>query len=59
MTCFSRFWPVQEKIADPVSSDLSYTALQYQTHGYITNSIIIVDIFHVMYVVDFFINESW
>lgn len=39
--------------------DLSYTALQYQTHGYITNSIIIVDIFHVMYVVDFFINESW
>lgn len=46
-------------MANFLSSDFSYTALQYQNHGYVTNSIIIVDIFHVMYVVDFFINESW
>ncbi|KAF2138354.1 uncharacterized protein K452DRAFT_328886 [Aplosporella prunicola CBS 121167] len=39
--------------------DLSYTALQYQKHGFVTNSIIIVDILHGLYVVDFFVNESW
>ncbi|KAF2090121.1 ERG4/ERG24 ergosterol biosynthesis protein [Saccharata proteae CBS 121410] len=39
--------------------DLSYTAWQYQMHGYVSNSIIVVDILHALYVVDFFINESW
>ena len=38
---------------------LSYTASQYQTLGYVTNSLILVDLFHLMYVVDFFINEDW
>jgi 7-dehydrocholesterol reductase len=40
-------------------SDLSFTAYQYQTHGYITNSIIVADILHTIYVLDFFINEDW
>ncbi|KAL9131306.1 MAG: hypothetical protein Q9217_000741 [Psora testacea] len=38
---------------------ISYTALQYQKIGYVTNSMWLVDIFHFMYVVDFFINEDW
>jgi 7-dehydrocholesterol reductase len=41
------------------SSDLSFTAYQYQLHGYITKSIIVVDIIHAFYVVDFFFNEDW
>jgi 7-dehydrocholesterol reductase len=40
-------------------SDLSFTAYQYQNHGYITNSIIVADILHAIYVLDFFINEDW
>ena len=39
--------------------DLSYTAFQYQNHGFISNSILVVDLFHTIYVVDFFINEDW
>lgn len=38
---------------------LSHTAAQYQKLGYVTNSLILVDLFHFMYVVDFFINEDW
>lgn len=40
-------------------SDLSFAAWQYQLHGYISNSMIIVNILHAFYVVDFFINEDW
>ncbi|KAH8147990.1 uncharacterized protein LAJ45_08092 [Morchella importuna] len=39
--------------------DLSYAAWQYERIGYITNSMIIVNILHAFYVVDFFINEDW
>ncbi|KAH6974641.1 ergosterol biosynthesis ERG4/ERG24 [Ilyonectria sp. MPI-CAGE-AT-0026] len=39
--------------------DLAYAALQYQTHGYITNSMVMVNMFHAIYVVDFFLNEDW
>lgn len=39
--------------------DLSFTAWQYQLHGYVTSSMIVVDILHAFYVVDFFINEDW
>lgn len=42
-----------------VSSDLSYAVWQYQLHGYVTNSMIIVNILHAFYVVDFFVNEDW
>ena len=38
---------------------ISYTALQYQKIGYVTNSLWLVDLFHFIYVVDFFINEDW
>ncbi|KAB8298696.1 hypothetical protein EYC80_000871 [Monilinia laxa] len=39
--------------------DMSFIAYQYQTHGYITNSIILSTLLHSIYVVDFFINEDW
>jgi 7-dehydrocholesterol reductase len=39
--------------------DLSFTAYQYQVHGYITNSMAIANILHAIYVLDFFINEDW
>lgn len=38
---------------------MSFIAYQYQTHGYITNSIILSTFLHSLYVVDFFINEDW
>jgi len=40
-------------------SDLSFAALQYKNFGHVTNSMIVVVILHCVYVVDFFINESW
>jgi 7-dehydrocholesterol reductase len=40
-------------------SDLSFTAQQYQLHGCISNTIIIANILHAIYVIDFFINEDW
>ncbi|KAK8251848.1 7-dehydrosterol-delta 7-reductase [Phyllosticta capitalensis] len=39
--------------------NLSYAAVQYKKFGVVTNSMIIVNIFHLMYVVDLFINEAW
>ncbi|TGO66835.1 hypothetical protein BOTNAR_0053g00280 [Botryotinia narcissicola] len=39
--------------------DMSFIAYQYQTYGYITNSIILSTFLHGLYVVDFFINEDW
>ncbi|KAM0316377.1 hypothetical protein ACHAO8_003158 [Botrytis cinerea] len=38
---------------------MSFIAYQYQTYGYITNSIILSTFLHGLYVVDFFINEDW
>lgn len=39
--------------------NLSFTAAQYQLHGTITNSIVLLNFFHFVYVIDFFINEDW
>ncbi|EEH46411.2 uncharacterized protein PADG_02509 [Paracoccidioides brasiliensis Pb18] len=39
--------------------DISFTALQFCRHGYITNSILIADVLHLTYIVDFFFNEDW
>lgn len=39
--------------------DLSFMAVQYRTLGYITKSIVIVNVLHAIYVVDFFVNEDW
>jgi len=39
--------------------DLSFAAYQYQLHGYVTYSMIVVIILHTIYVVDFFYNEDW
>lgn len=39
--------------------DISSIAYQYQKHGFITNSILVVTILHTTYVVDFFYNEDW
>jgi hypothetical protein len=50
---------ITERITNIFCSDLSYAAWQYERIGYITNSMIIVNILHAFYVVDFFINEDW
>eukprot|EP01121_Diplochlamys_sp_Union-15-3_P017616 TRINITY_DN6239_c0_g1_i1.p1 TRINITY_DN6239_c0_g1~~TRINITY_DN6239_c0_g1_i1.p1 ORF type:complete len:463 (-),score=42.21 TRINITY_DN6239_c0_g1_i1:22-1410(-) len=39
--------------------NISYAFKQYELYGYITNSIIIVNILHATYVLDFFYNEDW
>ncbi|KAI5813175.1 ergosterol biosynthesis ERG4/ERG24 family-domain-containing protein [Pyronema omphalodes] len=39
--------------------NLSFAAYQYELHGYITKSMIVVNILHAYYVIDFFINEDW
>ncbi|TEA10656.1 7-dehydrocholesterol reductase [Colletotrichum sidae] len=39
--------------------DLSNIAYQYEIHGRIDPNIILVTILHAIYVLDFFINESW
>ena len=38
---------------------ISHTAYQYQKLGRVTNSMWLVDLFHFIYVLDFFWNESW
>ena len=40
-------------------SDLSFVVYQYQLHGIITNSIVLATLFHLIYVVDFFVHEDW
>lgn len=40
-------------------SDFSNIAYQHQTYGHIDLSLILITTLHVLYVVDFFVNESW
>ncbi|RGP79779.1 7-dehydrocholesterol reductase [Fusarium longipes] len=42
-----------------VCSNISYGALQYRVHGYVTNSMVLINLFQAIYVIDFFVNESW
>ena len=39
--------------------NLSFAAKQHAAYGYVTNSMILVNILHAIYVVDFFVNEDW
>jgi 7-dehydrocholesterol reductase len=39
--------------------NISFAAAQYEHYGYITNSMILVNLFHGLYVLYFFWNESW
>lgn len=39
--------------------DISFAAAQYQKIGYVTNSMILLNILHATYVLDFFYNEDW
>ncbi|KAJ4461857.1 putative 7-dehydrocholesterol reductase [Paratrimastix pyriformis] len=39
--------------------NISFAAKQYQTYGFVTNSMIIVNLLQALYVGDFFYNESW
>ncbi|XP_077864921.1 7-dehydrocholesterol reductase-like [Saccoglossus kowalevskii] len=39
--------------------NLSFAWKQYELYGHVTNSMILVNILHCMYVVDYFWNESW
>jgi 7-dehydrocholesterol reductase len=40
-------------------SNLSFAAWQYEKFGYVTNSMVVVNILQAIYVIDFFINEDW
>lgn len=37
----------------------SFAAQQYKIHGYVSNSMIMVNLIALVYCVDFFINEDW
>lgn len=39
--------------------NLSFAAKQYQLYGYVTNSMILVNVLQAIYVLDFFWNEAW
>ncbi|KAG9301158.1 hypothetical protein G9A89_012541 [Geosiphon pyriformis] len=39
--------------------NLSFAAAQYNKIGYVTNSMILLNILHATYVLDFFFNEDW
>lgn len=39
--------------------NLSFTAKQFKTYGYITDSMVLVNILQGLYVLDFFWNENW
>jgi len=39
--------------------NLSFMAQQYKTYGYVTNSMFLVCGLHLLYILDFFINEDW
>ncbi|KAJ5644240.1 ergosterol biosynthesis ERG4/ERG24 family-domain-containing protein [Penicillium longicatenatum] len=39
--------------------DISFMARQYKSYGEVSNSMLLVIFFHVIYVVDFFLNEEW
>lgn len=39
--------------------NISFAAAQYQMYGYVTNSMIIVNLLQAIYVIDFFWNEAW
>lgn len=39
--------------------NLSFAALQHEKYGIVSDSMILVNFFHALYVVDFFVNEDW
>lgn len=39
--------------------NLSFAAKQYETHGFISNSMVLLNVLHAIYVLDFFYNEDW
>jgi 7-dehydrocholesterol reductase len=39
--------------------NFSFMCAQYNMYGYVTNSMILLNFFHMIYVVDFFYNEDW
>ena len=39
--------------------DISFAAKQYNELGYVTNAMILLNILHAIYVIDFFMNEAW
>ncbi|OMP89253.1 7-dehydrocholesterol reductase [Diplodia seriata] len=43
----------------PLTSDISNLAHQYQTHHHLPLPLLLVTILQTLYVLDFFINESW
>ena len=42
-----------------MDSDISWAAYQYNRLGHVTSSMIVVNLLHALYVLDFFWNEEW
>lgn len=53
------FWNGRPGIIAWTLINASFAAQQYQKYGYITNSMIIVNLLQGLYVLDFFWNENW
>eukprot|EP00741_Cyanophora_paradoxa_P006962 tig00001065_g6735.t1 len=56
---FKLFFNGRPGIAGWPLLNLSFAAKQYELHGVVTPSMILVNIFHFLYVLDFFIGEDW
>lgn len=39
--------------------NISFAAKQYELYGHVTNSMILLNLGHALYVLDFFYNEDW
>ncbi|QKF94717.1 ergosterol biosynthesis ERG4/ERG24 [Fadolivirus algeromassiliense] len=53
------FWNGRPGIIAWTLINASFASLQYQKYGYVSNSMIIVNLLQALYVVDFFWNENW
>lgn len=56
---FKLFWNGRPGIVAWTLIDMSFACAQYVKIGRVTNSMIIVNALHMLYVVDFFYNEDW
>ena len=39
--------------------NISFAAKQYELYGHVTNSMVLLNLGHALYVLDFFYNEDW
>eukprot|EP00274_Cyanoptyche_gloeocystis_P000925 CAMPEP_0196661098 /NCGR_PEP_ID=MMETSP1086-20130531/42654_1 /TAXON_ID=77921 /ORGANISM="Cyanoptyche gloeocystis , Strain SAG4.97" /LENGTH=447 /DNA_ID=CAMNT_0041995849 /DNA_START=67 /DNA_END=1410 /DNA_ORIENTATION=+ len=56
---FKLFFNGRPGIAGWSVINLSFAAAQYRNYGYVTNSMVLVNVFELVYILDFFYNETW